>query len=130
VLVPVFITIALLGTLMGCPWMPTFTIGALGAAAALGVGNGAVFKLVPQYFPKETATVTGLVGAFGGLGGFFPPLVLGVLRDAAGAYTWGFIFLAAFSLLCLATNYFVFLKERTIPVCDGQDWTTKGPVMP
>jgi len=130
VLVPVFITIALLGTLMGCPWMPTFTIGALGAAAALGVGNGAVFKLVPQYFPKETATVTGLVGACGGLGGFFPPLVLGVLRDATGAYTWGFIFLAAFSLLCLATNYFVFLKERTIPVCDGRDWTTKGPVMP
>jgi NNP family nitrate/nitrite transporter-like MFS transporter len=130
VLVPVFITIALLGTLMGCPWMPTFTIGALGAAAALGVGNGAVFKLVPQYFPKETATVTGLVGAFGGLGGFFPPLVLGVLRDATGAYTWGFVFLAVFSLLCLATNYFVFLKERTIPSCDGRGWTTKGPVMP
>jgi NNP family nitrate/nitrite transporter-like MFS transporter len=91
--------------------MPTFTVGALGAAAALGLGNGAVFKLVPQYFPKETATVTGLVGAFGGLGGFFPPLVLGVLRDATGAYTWGFIFLAIFALGCLAVNYFVFLKS-------------------
>ena len=110
VLVAVFIAIAVLGALMGCPWMPTFTIGALGAAAALGLGNGAVFKLVPQYFPKETATVTGLVGAFGGLGGFFPPLVLGVLRDASGAYTWGFIFLALFALMCLAVNYFVFLK--------------------
>lgn len=110
VLVPVFIAVAGLGALMGCPWMPTFTIGALGAAAALGVGNGAVFKLVPQYFPKDTATVTGLVGAFGGLGGFFPPLVLGVLRDATGAYTWGFIFLAIFALSCLAVNYFVFLK--------------------
>jgi NNP family nitrate/nitrite transporter-like MFS transporter len=110
VLVPVFSAIAVLGTLMGCPWMPTFTIGALGAASALGLGNGAVFKLVPQYFPKETATVTGLVGAFGGLGGFFPPLVLGVLRDATGAYTWGFIFLALFALLCLTINYFVFLK--------------------
>lgn len=110
VLVPVFISIAVLATLMGCPWMPTFTVGALGAAAALGLGNGAIFKLVPQYFPKETATVTGLVGAFGGLGGFFPPLVLGVLRDATGAYTWGFIFLALFALLCLTINYFVFLK--------------------
>ena len=110
VLVPVFVAIAVLGTLMGCPWMPTFTAGALGAAAALGLGNGAVFKLVPQYFPKETATVTGLVGAFGGLGGFFPPLVLGVLRDATGAYTWGFIFLALFALLCLTINYFVFLR--------------------
>ena len=110
VLVPVFVAIAVLGTLMGCPWMPTFTVGALGAAAALGLGNGAIFKLVPQYFPKETATVTGLVGAFGGLGGFFPPLVLGVLRDATGAYTWGFIFLALFALLCLTINYFVFLR--------------------
>ncbi|HKY27530.1 MAG TPA: MFS transporter [Pyrinomonadaceae bacterium] len=110
VLVAVFIAVAVLGVLMGCPWMPTFTVGALGAAAALGVGNGAVFKLVPQYFPKETATVTGLVGAFGGLGGFFPPVVLGVLRDAMGAYTWGFIFLALFALMCLAVNYFVFLK--------------------
>src|SRR5688572_16142290 len=111
VLAPVFIAVAVLGALMGCPWMPTFTVGALGAAAALGLGNGAVFKLVPQYFPKETATVTGLVGAFGGLGGFFPPLVLGVLRDATGAYTWGFIFLAIFALGCLAVNYFVFLKR-------------------
>ena len=110
VLVLIFIAVAVLGALMGCPWMPTFTVGALGAAAALGLGNGAIFKLVPQYFPKETATVTGLVGAFGGLGGFFPPLVLGVLRDASGAYTWGFIFLALFALMCLGVNYFVFLR--------------------
>lgn len=110
VLLGVFLAVAVLGVLMGCPWMPTFTIGALGAAAALGLGNGAVFKLVPQYFPKETATVTGLVGAFGGLGGFFPPLVLGVLRDSTGAYTWGFIFLGIFALGCLAVNYFVFIK--------------------
>jgi MFS transporter, NNP family, nitrate/nitrite transporter len=117
VLVPVFISVAVLGSLMGCPWIVTFTIGALGAAAALGLGNGAIFKLVPQYFPKETATVTGLVGAFGGLGGFFPPLVLGVLRDSTGAYTWGFIFLAVFALFCLAVNYLVFLKrERPMQV--------------
>ena len=109
-LVPVFIAIAILGASMGCPWMPTFTVGALGAAAALGLGNGAIFKLVPQYFPKETATVTGLVGAFGGLGGFFPPLILGVLRDATGSYTWGFIFLAMFAFVCLGINYFVFLR--------------------
>jgi NNP family nitrate/nitrite transporter-like MFS transporter len=111
ILVVVFAAVAAFGALMGGQWMPTFTLGALGAAAALGLGNGAVFKLVPQYFPKEIGTVTGLVGAFGGLGGFFPPLVLGVVRDATGAYTWGFILLAIFSLGCLATNYFVILKR-------------------
>lgn len=34
------------------------------SAAALGFGNGGVFELVPQYFPKDTATFTGLVGVF------------------------------------------------------------------
>ncbi len=83
----------------------------LGCAAALGLGNGAVFKLVPQYFPKETGTVTGLVGAFGGLGGFFPPLELGLVKDATGSYTIGFVLLAVFALLCLAVNYFTFLRD-------------------
>jgi MFS transporter, NNP family, nitrate/nitrite transporter len=123
VLVGVFLLIAALGILMGCPWMPTFTIGALGAAAALGLGNGAVFKLVPQYFPKETGTVTGLVGAFGGLGGFFPPLVLGVIRDATGGYALGFILLAVFALICLAVNYFVFLRPS------GGLKATTGPAL-
>ena len=50
----------------------------------MGLGNGAVFKLVPEHFPKDTGTVTGLVGALGGLGGFFPPLLLGVFRDQPG----------------------------------------------
>jgi NNP family nitrate/nitrite transporter-like MFS transporter len=91
--------------------MPLFTIGALGSAAALGLGNGAVFKLVPEYFPKETGTVTGLVGAFGGLGGFFPPLVLGIIKSATGSYTLGFVFLSLFALMCLAINYFVFVQR-------------------
>jgi MFS transporter, NNP family, nitrate/nitrite transporter len=112
VLVYVFSAVAALGLLMGCAWMPTFTVGALGAAAALGLGNGAVFKLVPQFFPKETGTVTGLVGAFGGLGGFFPPLALGVIRDATGGYMWGFVFLACFALLCLTVHYFVLVKPQ------------------
>lgn len=111
VLMAVFVSIAVLGALMGCPFMPTFTVGALGAAAALGLGNGAVFKLVPEHFPKETGTVTGLVGAFGGLGGFFPPLVLGVVRDATGGYAIGFVLLALSALVCLAVNYFVFIKK-------------------
>ena len=112
VLIDVFFSVAALGLLMGCPYMPTFTAGALGAAASLGLGNGAVFKLVPEYFPKETGTVTGLVGAFGGLGGFFPPLVLGVIRDATGGYAIGFVLLALSALVCLLVNYFVFMRRN------------------
>src|SRR5204862_7996802 len=89
-----------------------FTIGALGVAAFIGLGNGAVFKLVPQYFAKDTGTVTGLVGATGGLGGFFPPLMLGVIKTQTGSYALGFVLLSAFCLLCLAINYSVFLRPR------------------
>jgi NNP family nitrate/nitrite transporter-like MFS transporter len=81
--------------------MVPFTIGALGMASAIGLGNGAVFKLVPEYFPQSVGAVTGLVGAMGGLGGFFPPLVLGILRQQTGSFIWGFALLAAFALLCL-----------------------------
>ena len=112
VLLVVFAAIALLAPLLSWVSMIPFTIGALGCAAALGLGNGAVFKLVPQYFPKETATVTGLVGAFGGLGGFFPPLELGFVKDATGSYTIGFLLLSAFSILCLLVNYAFFIRRR------------------
>jgi MFS transporter, NNP family, nitrate/nitrite transporter len=110
VLVFVFAAIAVLSLLLSFESIVPFTIGALGCAAALGLGNGAVFKLVPQYFPKETGTVTGLVGAFGGLGGFFPPLELGLFKDQLGTYTPGFVLLSLFSLTCLAVNYFSFLR--------------------
>ncbi|HEU5453061.1 MAG TPA: MFS transporter [Terriglobales bacterium] len=84
--------------------MVPFTIGALGMAAAIGLGNGAVFKLVPQYFPESVGGVTGLVGAAGGLGGFFPPLVLGALKQYTGAFTGGFILLSLFALGCFVVS--------------------------
>jgi MFS transporter, NNP family, nitrate/nitrite transporter len=77
----VFIGIALTSWLMATTSIWLFTIGALCCAVLFGFGNGGVFKLVPQYFPKQTGSVTGLVGAAGGLGGFFPPIVLGICRD-------------------------------------------------
>jgi NNP family nitrate/nitrite transporter-like MFS transporter len=90
--------------------MLLFTVGALGTAAMLGLGNGAVFKLVPEYFPKETGTVTGLVGAAGGLGGFFPPLVLGFIKGQTGSYDLGFLLLSGAALACAAVNFAVFLR--------------------
>jgi NNP family nitrate/nitrite transporter-like MFS transporter len=101
ILLSVFPFTALMALFLACPYMSTFTIGALGMAAAIGLGNGAVFKLVPEYFPQAVGAVTGLVGAAGGLGGFFPPLVLGAIRQSTGSFTWGFVFLAIFSIICL-----------------------------
>jgi NNP family nitrate/nitrite transporter-like MFS transporter len=77
------------------------TICCLAVAIALGLGTGAVFKLVPQWFPSEVGAVTGVVGAAGGLGGFFPPLVMAVVKSLTGSYTIGFVLLAAVALACL-----------------------------
>jgi nitrate/nitrite transporter NarK len=78
-----------------------FTIGGIGMAIAIGLGNGAVFKLVPEYFPATVGGVTGLVGAAGGLGGFFPPLVLGLLKKSTGSFMLGFVFLGIAAAVCL-----------------------------
>ncbi len=101
ILLWVFPITAVMALLMAFPLMITFTVGALGMAAAIGLGNGAIFKLVPEYFPQSVGAVTGLVGAAGGLGGFFPPLVLGFIKQTTGSFTLGFALLALFSMGCL-----------------------------
>ncbi|MBX6314479.1 MAG: NarK/NasA family nitrate transporter [Isosphaeraceae bacterium] len=57
----------------------------------LGMGNGAVFQLVPQRFPREIGVLTGLVGAAGGLGGFVLPNALGLLKGWTGSFGGGFL---------------------------------------
>jgi NNP family nitrate/nitrite transporter-like MFS transporter len=74
VLQAVFLGIIPFALLMAWPSTLPFTVGAFGCAFLFGNGNGAVFELVLQYFPKDMGTVTGLVGAIGGLGGFFQRL--------------------------------------------------------
>jgi len=41
----------------------------------MGIGKAAVYKYIPEYFPRDVGAVGGLVGLLGALGGFFlPPL--------------------------------------------------------
>ncbi|PZF99711.1 MFS transporter, partial [Nonomuraea aridisoli] len=62
----------------------------------LGLGTGGVFALVARLVePSRVGTVTGLVGAAGGLGGYFPPLVMGAVFTATASYTLGYVLLAA-----------------------------------
>jgi NNP family nitrate/nitrite transporter-like MFS transporter len=104
----VFSGVAGFSLLLAWPSMIPFTVGALGCAALLGLGNGAVFKLVPERFPRDTGTVTGLVGALGGLGGFFPPLLLGVFRDYLGVLWPGFALLSLTAGLLWVANRRIF----------------------
>lgn len=89
------------------PGMGWITFAFLVTGFALGIGNGAVFALVAEHFPRETGTVTGVVGAAGGLGGFFPPMLMGIVKDATGSYAIGFMLLSEVALLCLIVNVLV-----------------------
>lgn len=112
VLSAVFLGITIFAPLLAWPNIVPFTIGALGCACLLGLGNGAIFKLVPEFFPGQVATVSGLVGAIGGLGGFFPPLLLGASRQYLGA-TWPcFALLGILSFTFLITNEKVFVSRQ------------------
>jgi NNP family nitrate/nitrite transporter-like MFS transporter len=82
--------------------MPLGTIAFLSMAAALGAGSGATFAFVALTAPPtQVGSVTGLVGAAGGLGGFVPPLVMGAVYSSRGSYGLGLALLALVALGCL-----------------------------
>ncbi len=91
---------ALLGAIY--TWMPAFTVCCLTLAAAFGAGSGAVFKVVGTDFPKSVGAVTGVVGAAGGLGGFFPPIVMGIVKTYTDSYSLGFALMGVVIAACLA----------------------------
>jgi NNP family nitrate/nitrite transporter-like MFS transporter len=62
--------------------------------ACLGMGNGAVFQLVPQRFQAEIGVATGIIGAVGGVGGFLLPTLLGSMKQATGSFGPGFAVMA------------------------------------
>jgi MFS transporter, NNP family, nitrate/nitrite transporter len=86
----------------------------------LGMGNGAVFQLVPQRFASRMGIITGVVGAAGGLGGFFLPSILGTAKDATGTYAVGLAILSvAFAagsmmLLELGSRWSATWEERAV----------------
>jgi MFS transporter, NNP family, nitrate/nitrite transporter len=90
-----------IGLAVGYESMGPLTILCLSMALALGLGTGAVFKLVPEWFPDRVGAVTGVVGAAGGLGGFFPPLVMGVVKSATDGYGLGFVLMSLVAVACL-----------------------------
>jgi NNP family nitrate/nitrite transporter-like MFS transporter len=102
------------GCLMGVgrlPALPLQVVLLFLTMGMLGMGNGAVFQLVPQRFSERVGVLTGLVGAAGGLGGFFLPFLLGAVKQRTGQYSGGLylfggaFFLAVLILLHLGTHW-------------------------
>lgn len=83
------------------PALSIITVLLFAMMMMLGMGNGAVFQLVPQRFRKEIGIITGIVGAAGGLGGYFLPKILGNIKESSGSYTTGFLILSGIAIFCV-----------------------------
>lgn len=83
-------------------WMPPLEAGIVllvGLYACFGLGNGATFQLVPHRWAGKTGVMTGIIGAAGGIGGFYLPVIMGIAKESTGSYRMGFI---TFAILAAA----------------------------
>jgi NNP family nitrate/nitrite transporter-like MFS transporter len=102
----IMLYLGVMATMAGLGFLPelyTGTILMFLCMGCLGMGNGSVFQLVPLRFKKEIGVITGIVGAAGGLGGFFLPTILGYLKDQTGSFSGGFFAFGATGLICAGT---------------------------
>lgn len=76
----------------------------IGLASAMGLGMGAVYAWIGPTAPKDkVGAVAGVVAAAGGLGGYFPPLVMGATYNPeTNSYwlgLWLLVLVGAFALV-------------------------------
>lgn len=108
------------------PSLTLYTIGCLAVAICAGIGNGTVFKLVPLYFSKQAGIVNGIVSAMGGLGGFFPPLMLAFLFNLTGHYAIGFMALSQVALASLIIVFWMYYQDKLSLAKNIIDHTVEG----
>jgi len=90
---------ALLIAICACNFAFAALMPPLGGGVALllvlyvcfGLGNGATFQLVPHRWKGKTGVMTGIIGAAGGIGGFYLPVVMSMAREGTGSYQPGFV---------------------------------------
>ncbi|WP_459503259.1 nitrate/nitrite transporter [Bacillus sp. C1] len=121
ILIFVFIGLTLSGIILSfTPSMNVYTFGCLLVAFCAGIGNGTIFKLVPMYFSEQAGVVNGLVAALGGLGGFFPPLILTLLFQLTGHYAIGFMALSEVAIACLILTVWMYSQEKLLVMLNNK----------
>ena len=106
------------------PALTPMVVILVAAMVCLGLGNGAVFQLVPQCFRRQIGVATGVVGAIGGLGGFMLPTMLGQFKQHTGSFSTGFVVLGTFALIALGLLRWLMARSES--------WRTswrRAPVM-
>lgn len=113
ILMAVFAGLTFSGILLAfTPSLFMYSVGSLMISFCAGIGNGAVFKLVPLYFSRQSGIVNGIVSMMGGLGGFFPPLLLTSLYNITGSYSISFMALSEVALACFILAIMLYYQEN------------------
>jgi len=130
ILMLVFLGLTISGILLAfTPSLIVYTIGCLTIAMCAGIGNGTIFKLVPMYFSKQGGIVNGIVSAMGGLGGFFPPLILSFLFNLTGHYAIGFMALSQVALASLIIVVWMYYQEKLSMAANILDHIPEGVIV-
>lgn len=101
------------------PALVTTTILFMLAFAALGMGNGSLFQLVPLRWSTTTAVAGSMIGEIGALGGGFVPNAMGLSKQYTGSFAYGFIAFAVFAAI-------VFIILRVAQRRWTKSWVGKG----
>lgn len=117
VIVTVAISLVLCGLASDSLTMTTLLL--LVCFAALGAGNGALFQLVPLRWPLTTAVAGSMIGEIGALGGGLVPNAMGMSKQHAGTYLWGFVALALIAVCAL-------MMMRVMQLRWTRTWAEKG----
>ncbi len=97
------------------PSLPVAVAMMVLATGAMGFGNGAVFQLVAEWFPKDIGLASGVVGAAGGFGGFLLPIVTATMKGFTESYDTGLWLFAGFGV-CAWGTVIVALRNRVVSV--------------
>lgn len=93
--------------------LPVNLIAMMIVSGALGMANGSVFQLLPQRFARDIGVMTGLVGAAGGVGGFYLASSLGYSKGMTGNYSMGLFIFAGLCVVALGGLRIVATRWRT-----------------
>jgi MFS transporter, NNP family, nitrate/nitrite transporter len=96
-------------------WIFTFLVLIIGVMT--GIGKAAVYKHIPDYFPKDVGVVGGIVGVIGGLGGFVGPILFGYLLGYTGIWTTCWFFFSVLIVACLVWMHWTItqMTNRRVP---------------
>ena len=95
------------------PSLPVAVVMMVLATGAMGFGNGVIFQLVAEWFPKDIGLASGVVGAAGGFGGFLLPIVTATMKGFTESYDSG-LWLFAGCGVCAWGTVIVALRNRVV----------------